>query len=390
MVRARRRRGGYLFASGVGFVAGAAAGYWLDPRSGRHRRALVQDSAVRAAHDFGELVDKGGRDLAQRAHGLAAEAAARLRSERVDDTVLAERVRAELGRVCSHPHAITVEVCDGVVELRGPILEREHRAVRAGITRVRGVKRVSDRLELHARADRQALQGGVPRYHRSELQQANWSPGVRLIVGGVGAILAANAVRRRTPSTLASTVAGVLLLLRSCANLPLKRVFGVGAGRRVIDLQKELRIDAPIEDVYGFFSHFENFPRFMTHVREVRRIDDRRWHWEVEGPAGMRFGWDAEVHLLAPNERLGWRSLPGALVASSGVVRFEQHQQGGTRLNIRLQYNPPGGVIGHAFARLLGADPKTEMDDDLLRLKSLLETGRARGRNGRITRDEIR
>ena len=33
--------------------------------------------------------------------------------------------------------------------------------------------------------------------------------------------------------------------------------------------------------------------------------------------------------------------------------------------------------IGHAVARLFGADPKTEMDADLLRMKMLIENGRA-------------
>jgi uncharacterized membrane protein len=37
---------------------------------------------------------------------------------------------------------------------------------------------------------------------------------------------------------------------------------------------------------------------------------------------------------------------------------------------------PPAGALGHAVAGLFGADPKHEMDEDLMRMKALLETGK--------------
>jgi hypothetical protein len=43
-----------------------------------------------------------------------------------------------------------------------------------------------------------------------------------------------------------------------------------------------------------------------------------------------------------------------------------------------MSYNPPAGAIGHAIATLFGADPKRAMDEDMLRLKSLLEEGKTR------------
>src|SRR6185312_15068759 len=62
-------------------------------------------------------------------------------------------------------------------------------------------------------------------------------------------------------------------------------------------------------------------------------------------------------------------------VRHEGSIRFEAHN-GGTRLEIQLSYAPPGGALGHALARFLGADPKTELDEDLLRLKSFVESGK--------------
>jgi uncharacterized membrane protein len=70
-----------------------------------------------------------------------------------------------------------------------------------------------------------------------------------------------------------------------------------------------------------------------------------------------------------------WRSVEGAAVSHTGRVRFEADGDG-TRVHVQLRYAPLGGVIGHVVAKAFGVDPKSEMDDDLQRLKSLVETGR--------------
>ena len=54
-----------------------------------------------------------------------------------------------------------------------------------------------------------------------------------------------------------------------------------------------------------------------------------------------------------------------------------------------MSYSPPAGVFGHALAWLFGSDPKTEMDEDLVRLKSLLEIGRTRAHGAVITREQV-
>jgi hypothetical protein len=40
-----------------------------------------------------------------------------------------------------------------------------------------------------------------------------------------------------------------------------------------------------------------------------------------------------------------------------------------------MSYQPPAGLLGHLVAALFGADPKSKMDADLLRMKTLVETG---------------
>jgi uncharacterized membrane protein len=112
----------------------------------------------------------------------------------------------------------------------------------------------------------------------------------------------------------------------------------------------------------------------MRNVRSVRLHADGRSHWSVAGPAGATVEWDSETTVCKPNEVLAWQTVANAPIAHAGSIRFERAGSG-TRLDIQMSYHPPGGALGHGIAKLFGADPKRELDEDLLRLKTFLETG---------------
>jgi uncharacterized membrane protein len=232
------------------------------------------------------------------------------------------------------------------------------------------------------------LQGGTRRIERPEFLQDNWAPTWRVLMGTLGTALAGWGLRQRGLVHTAAGITGVGLVLRSLTNLPIKRLIGVGAGARAIDIRKDINVNAPVEEVFAYFSQFENFPKFMKHVREVVPRGQGRWRWSVDGPAGVPISWDAEITQCIPNKLIAWRSVEGSIVRTAGIVRFDPERRG-TRIDIRLSYNPPGGAIGHAFASLFGANPKKELDDDMLRLKSLIEVGKATGRKETVTREEM-
>ncbi len=127
----------------------------------------------------------------------------------------------------------------------------------------------------------------------------------------------------------------------------------------------------------------------MTHVPQAKRRGNARYHWRVEGPAGIPFEWDSIVTALEPNALLCWESTEAAVVRSVGQVRFESVSPGVTRAHGRRHYLPPGAGVGHGIAKMFGADPKKEMDDDLLRFASLVEDGKATGRHGQVTVEEV-
>jgi uncharacterized membrane protein len=338
---------------------------------------------VHAAKVVNEGAKVTARDTVHRAQGAWAEAR-RLFSheEHIDDEALVGRVRAALGRVVSHPHAIEAAASGGHLTLIGPILSYEVRPLLRAVRRVAGVRAVSDQLTVYNEPGNvSSLQGGEPRPgERFELLQENWSPSARVIVGGTGAALMLAATQARGGLCALLGISGGALVSRAATNRDLASLLGFG--NRGITVQKTIHVAAPVERVFDFWTDFQNFPRFMHNVRDVRQVDEHRSHWVVAGPAGVPVQWTAELTRVIPGELIEWRSISNSDVRHHGAVRFAPSGDrgggdGGTRVSVELSYIPPAGAFGHAVATIFGADPKSEMDTDLLRMKSMIETGHA-------------
>jgi uncharacterized membrane protein len=375
---------------GIGsFAAGAALMYFFDPSRGKRRRAGVRDQAKGTWNDFTGELDKARRDAFNRTQGLVAGMRSVFSAE-PDDSVLVERVRSRIGRAVSHPHAIAAQIENGGVILKGPILASEVEYLLHAVRSVSGVKNVQNRLDPHEEAgDTSSLQGGVPRESRIELMQQSWTPSLRVFGAALGGTLFAYGLGKRGAVGPATSGVGAALLARSIANREFHELVGVGCGPHLIRLEKDLHIDAPIEKVFAFWSNYQDFPRFMTHLKEVRDLGDGRSRWVAHGPAGIPVSWEAIVTQKTENQLVAWRSLPGSVVNTEGMVRFERTPDGGTRVGIRLCYSPPGGMLGHVIASLFGVNPKQEIDDDMVRLKSLIELGKTHAHGHRVTREEL-
>lgn len=180
-------------------LAGAGVGallmYMLDPERGGRRRALVRDTLIRGGRLACDGADAALRDMAHRATGILSEARRARYEDEVDDDRLVQRVRARLGRVCSHPRAIDVTATDGNVTLTGPILASEVENVVSCAGSVHGVRTVSNDLEPHdTSAGIPSLQGrGHVAGPRLDILQSNWAPATRALVG-IAALAAAGGV----------------------------------------------------------------------------------------------------------------------------------------------------------------------------------------------------
>jgi len=140
-----------------------------------------------------------------------------------------------------------------------------------------------------------------------------------------------------------------------------------------ITLEKTIFIEAPIEQVFDTWADYENFPRFMSHVKRVQPLDGQRSHWTVRGPAGIGVEFDSVAQMQRPTE-LAWQSEPNA-VQNSGRVTLVP-EASGTRVTVRLQYRPPVGAMGQAVSSLLGANPKEAFEHDLDCMKEFIESRR--------------
>jgi uncharacterized membrane protein len=299
--------------------------------------------------------------------------------------VIADRVRAALGRLVSHPGAIEVEVENGRAILRGPVLADEADKLIEGVGKVRGVTDVESFLKQHqSPGDVPGLQG-IPRppADKFELRQTNWTPALRLAATVGGGTLAALAIGRGDSGNLMTKtlgLAGIALFVRGATNKPFDQLFGVGAGRRAVTIQKSINIVAPIDQVFAWLTDWERWPEWMSHVQDVtvsegQPLEGQRTHWVVDGPAGKTVSWDAITTRFIPQELVAWKTADGSPVAHAGVMRFSRNEDGSTRVDIQMSYNPIAGVAGHALAMAFRRDPKQQLDDDLARLKTAIETG---------------
>jgi uncharacterized membrane protein len=358
---------------------GATLMYFFDPQAGRRRRALARDRYVHTMRKIEDARRVVIRDATQRKNGLVAQAN-RLVSRRgrhPDDMILIERVRSALGRAVSHPAAIEVNSDDGSVRLGGAVLASEVDALVDCVRAVRGVRSVENQLSVFDEPGNiPSLQGGVERSgERHEFLQQNWSPAARATAGAFGGGLAMYGFFRGGIGGLALGALGAGLLARAAANRDLKSLVGAGADCQGVQVHKTINIAAPAVRVFEYWANFENFPQWMSHVRSVRDEGSHRYHWVVDGPAGVPVEWHSELYDVIENRQMAWRSIPGSMVDHSGRVQFEDDGAGGTRVQVDLCYVPVAGAIGHAIAKAFGTDPKAEMDADLMRFKSRVETG---------------
>jgi uncharacterized membrane protein len=350
--------------------------YYFDPVLGNRRRSLFRDQMVHSFIKTCHGLDASWRDMQHRMYGTFAEARARVRGDEADDEVVCDRVRAKIGRYVSHPSSIEVSAHDGDVALRGPVLAPEVENLISAVESVRGVNKVTNNLDVYKEPGNIAgLQGGGSRRGEpAELMQTYWSPTTRVAVGTLGGMLLLNGLTRRTPSAALLGIAGLLAGTRALTNLETKRLFGV-RGRRGVDIQKTVTIDRPVEEVFNFLTEPENYPRITDLIRSAKKLEDGRIQKTIVGPGGAEITVTERITASEPNHFIAKRSEPDSPLRYAMRAWFIPQGESRTTVQIQAKYNPPGGVFSHAAALVTGVDPKTLLDDFMVRAKSYLETG---------------
>ena len=158
--------------------------------------------------------------------------------------------------------------------------------------------------------------------------------------------------------TVAALAIGGLLLSNQ-----MKRIRAPGAST----VEESIELNVPVSTAYNQWTQFEEFPRFMSNVEEVKQLDDTHLHWRASF-AGKTKEWDAEITEQIPDTRIAWRSVGG--VRNSGVVNFNRVGDNRTRVVLHMDYQPEtaGEKIGDAVGGV-----KLMAKGNLKRFKDLIE-----------------
>ena len=407
-------------------VAGALLMYAFDPERGAKRRANARgalrdardrtgDRLEHAWHNAGDRLDSA-RVRATSAAAIAGErlaGAAHTAGDRLAEVSHRTRDRLEHARErlseasyeakdrASHAaHETRDRVKHAAYEARDRASHaayeaREHAEYAADKARDRA-EHAAERARERADQARERLEQNAhslkadarSRAHAAGNQVREWTDHLSQVFGarsptltnsallGTGALSLVGLVRR-SPAVALLGLGALAVLLRSDRGRHLLDSLRHRGAASQVEVENSIHIDAAPTEVFDAWSEVENFPRFMSHVTEVRDLGHRRSHWVVRGPGGMEYAWNAVMTEQSRPERLSWRSEPGSEIEQEGTVTFEP-SGGGTRVTVRMTYSPPAGALGHGIARMLGADPQRQMDDDLARMKEFIERGGSR------------
>jgi uncharacterized membrane protein len=145
-------------------------------------------------------------------------------------------------------------------------------------------------------------------------------------------------------------------------------------------IERSIDVDVPVRTAYNQWTQFEDFPKFMEGVLDVKQLGDRRLLWRAN-VGGKEKTWEAEITEQIPDDRVAWRSRGGA--PNAGVVTYHRLDDTKTRIMLQLEYEPEGALeqvgdwVGVVSRRVEG---------DLRRFKEFIES---RGRETGAWRGEI-
>lgn len=134
------------------------------------------------------------------------------------------------------------------------------------------------------------------------------------------------------------------------------------------EIEKSIEVNLPVETVYDQWTQFEEFPRFMEGVKEVRQLDDERLYWRAE-IGGKEKEWTARITEQEPDTKIAWQSTSGA--RNDGLVTFDKLPDNHTRVFLSIAYEPEGALekSGDALGMV-----ERRIEGDLKRFKEFIES----------------
>jgi len=113
-------------------------------------------------------------------------------------------------------------------------------------------------------------------------------------------------------------------------------------------------VHAPISVVYKRWLAFEDYPRFMTAIKRVRKLDSNHFVATL-AVNGKRYDAMLEIMLRVPERRLAWRTVANGHAPAhlaTGVVSFESSSDQTTLITLKLS-SSFGGIVSRRVDRYL-------------------------------------
>ncbi len=150
-------------------------------------------------------------------------------------------------------------------------------------------------------------------------------------------------------------------------------------------IEQSIDVNVPVSTAYNQWTQFEEFPRFMEGVKEVRQLDDAHLHWVVEHN-NQKHEFDTEISEQRPDERVAWKTTDGK--SHSGVVTFHRIDDASSRVMVQMDWEPEGML--ETLGKALGSDDR-RVKSDLEKFKELIESrgGESGAWRGKIDKGDV-
>jgi uncharacterized membrane protein len=132
-------------------------------------------------------------------------------------------------------------------------------------------------------------------------------------------------------------------------------------------IEKSIEVNVPEYTAYAQWTKFWEFPQFMEGVKEVTRLDAKRFNWKAE-IAGQEKERETEITEQVADQRLAWTSRGS--VIKGWVVTFHRLADAKSKVMLQLEYDPQGfaGPVVEALEVV-----SQRVQGDLERFKALIE-----------------
>lgn len=219
-------------------------------------------------------------------------------------------------------------------------------------------------------------------HRRASLMQGEWPFPARVAAGAIGSALAWHGTSRHIIPGIPLALAGFGLLGRAMINGGLTSWSWMD--RNVEDepairgktVKRTITIGAPIDQVFNFWRRYdETFPHSIARVKHITTMSGGRARWVLDGPGSADVIWTTVVTRCSPNKELAWQTERGSAAQHTGRAKFVENGDGTTTVRLQITYDPLADALVRNMAASLGTDPTTLFDEDLNRMKRVIESG---------------